>query len=307
MEEPKRVIPDTIWQYFDVWDSTKSLLYSIPNHFQSDLSIRGVNVTEIFSVGALFSGILETQIVDTLNRLRGIWDKDAKYFPYSFIRQPQNFPDVLLMKTAGGEEVKSKDILFGIELKSWYILSKEGEPSFRYQITPAACADADLLVIVPWILSDVVSGSPKLFQPWIESARYVAEHRNFYWQKSRKQRNKNPNIRTPKDIKHYPDIRQEAADEAEEDKGGNFGRIARTNIINQYINSLKDRSYLGIKISHWIEFLKAVSDTSADIEIERKIRAIKEKVQTREDCSERSGIFLEIMELVEKLWRDNLC
>jgi hypothetical protein len=254
-----------------------------------------------------FSGILETQIVDTLNRLRGIWDKDAKYFPYSFVRQPQNFPDVLLIRTAGGEEPKSKDILFGIELKSWYILSKEGEPSFRYQITPAACADADLLVIVPWILSDVVSGAPKLFQPWIESARYVAEYRNFYWQESRKQRNKNPNIRTPKDTKHHPDIRQEAADEAEEDKGGNFGRIARTNIINQYINSLKDRSYLGIKISHWIEFLKAVSDTSADIEIERKIRAIKEKVQTREDCSERSEIFLEIMELVEKLWRDNLC
>jgi hypothetical protein len=307
MEEPKRVIPDTNWLHFDVWNSTKSLLYSIQNHFQTDLSIRGINVTEIFSVGALFSGILETQIVDTLNRLRGIWDKDAKYFPYSFVRQPQNFPDVLLIRTAGGEEPKSKDILFGIELKSWYILSKEGEPSFRYQITPAACADADLLVIVPWILSDVVSGAPKLFQPWIESARYVAEYRNFYWQESRKQRNKNPNIRTPKDTKHHPDIRQEAADEAEEDKGGNFGRIARTNIINQYINSLKDRSYLGIKISHWIEFLKAVSDTSADIEIERKIRAIKEKVQTREDCSERSEIFLEIMELVEKLWRDNLC
>jgi len=186
MEEPKRVIPDTIWQYFDVWDSTKSLLYSIPNHFQSDLSIRGVNVTEIFSVGALFSGILETQIVETLNRMREIWDKDAKYFPYSFVRQPQNFPDVLLIRTAGGEEPKSKDILFGIELKSWYILSKEGEPSFRYQITPAACADADLLVIVPWILSDVVSGAPKLFQPWIESARYVAEYRNFYWQEIEK-------------------------------------------------------------------------------------------------------------------------
>jgi len=306
MEMPQRVIPDTSWSYFDVWDSTKSLLYSIPNHFQADLSIRGVNVTEIFSVGTLFSGILETQIVETLNRLRGIWDKDAKYFPYSFVRQPQNFPDVLLMRTAGGEEFKSKDILFGIELKSWYILSKEGEPSFRYQITPAACADADLLVIVPWILSDVVSGVPKLFQPWIESARYVAEYRNFYWQESRKQRNKNPNIRTPKDTKYYPDIRQEAADEAEEDKGGNFGRIARTNILNQYIDSLKDRSYLGIKISHWIEFFKAVSDTTTDIEIERKIRAIKEKVQKRKDRPGKSKIFLEIMELIEKLWGDNL-
>ena len=307
MEMPQRIIPDTSWSYFDVWNSTKSLLYSIQNHFQTDLSIRGINVTEIFSVGALFSGILETQIVETLNRMRGIWDKDAKYFPYSFVRQPQNFPDVLLMRTAGGEEPKSKDILFGIELKSWYILSKEGEPSFRYQITPAACADADLLVIVPWILSDVVSGAPKLFQPWIESARYVAEYRNFYWQESREQRNKNPNIRIPKDTKHYPGIRQEASDEAEEDKGGNFGRIARTNILNQYINSLKDEFFLGIKISHWIEFFRAVSDTSADREIERRIRSIKEKVQTRGDRPEKSKMFLEIIEIIEKLWRDNLC
>ena len=135
----------------------------------------------------------------------------------------------------------------------------------------------------------------------------MAEHRNFYWQESRKQRNKNPNIRTPKDTKHHPDIRQEAADAAVEAKGGNFGRIARTNIINQYINSLKDRSYLGIKISHWIEFFRAVSDTSTDIEIERKIRMIREKVQKREDQPEKSKIFLEIMELIEKLWRDNLC
>ena len=77
MEMPQRIIPDTSWSYFDVWNSTKSLLYSIPNHFQTDLSIRGINVTEIFSVGALFSGILETQIVETLNRMREIWDKDA--------------------------------------------------------------------------------------------------------------------------------------------------------------------------------------------------------------------------------------
>lgn len=109
---PKRVTPDESWSYFEVWNSTKSLLYSIPNHFQTDLSIRGVNVTEIFSVGGLFSGILETQIVETLNRLRGIWDKDGRYFPYSFVRQPQHFPDVLLTNTSS----ENKDIIFGIEL-----------------------------------------------------------------------------------------------------------------------------------------------------------------------------------------------
>ena len=38
----------------------------------------------------------------------------------------------------------------GIELKGWYVLAKEKEPSFRYKVTPAVCAPADLLVVVPW-------------------------------------------------------------------------------------------------------------------------------------------------------------
>lgn len=38
------------------------------------------------------------------------------------------------------------DILFGIELKGWYLLAKEREPSLRFQVTEAACdstADED--------------------------------------------------------------------------------------------------------------------------------------------------------------------
>ena len=32
-------------------------------------------------------------------------------------------------------------IAMGIELKGWYLLSKEGVGSFRFQVTPAACSD----------------------------------------------------------------------------------------------------------------------------------------------------------------------
>jgi hypothetical protein len=92
MEIPQRVIPDTSWRYFDVWDSTKSLLYSIPNHFQSDLSIRGVNVTEIFSVGALFSGILETQIVETLNRIERNMGQGCKVLSLLLRQTTPKFP-----------------------------------------------------------------------------------------------------------------------------------------------------------------------------------------------------------------------
>jgi hypothetical protein len=125
-------------------------------------------------------------------------------------------------------------------------------------------------VIVPWILSDVISGSPRLFQPLIESARYVAEYRNFHWQESRRNQTKSRNIRSPKNINYYPDIRQEASDEAEDDKGKNFGRIARTGIIDYYVKFIKENKYLGIKISHWIEFFRSISETRTDEEIEKK-------------------------------------
>jgi hypothetical protein len=48
----------------------------------------------------------------------------------------------------------------GIELKGWYVLAKEKEPSFRYKVTLTVCAPADLLVVVPWALSNVISGRP---------------------------------------------------------------------------------------------------------------------------------------------------
>jgi hypothetical protein len=295
---PEKKVPDSNWEHFTVWETIRSLLLSIPNHFQTDLLIRGVNATEIFSIGPVFSSILESQIIETLNRLRNVWDKDNKHPSFVFFRRSQAFPDVLLVDAITGK------IIFGVELKSWYVLSKEGEPSFRYLITPNACADADLLVIVPWILSDVISGSPRLFQPWIESARYVAEYRNFHWQASRGKQGKNRNILSPENIKHYPDIRQEASDEAEDDKGGNFGRVARTGMIDSYVKLIRENKYLGIKISHWIEFFKSISETSTDEKIEKKIVLLKESIQKGNNRSKKGKIFLDILQLIEDLWKD---
>ena len=73
-------------------------------------------------------------------------------------------------------------ILLGIELKGWYILAKEGEPSYRYKVSETACAPADLIAIVPWALSNVISGAPSVYEPYIESAAYTAAYRNYWWE-----------------------------------------------------------------------------------------------------------------------------
>jgi hypothetical protein len=75
----------------------------------------------------------------------------------------------------------------GIELKGWYLLSKEGVPSLRFQTTPAACSPFDLIAVVPWHLSNVLSGTPVAREPWVSSARHAAEFRNHWWETSGKQ------------------------------------------------------------------------------------------------------------------------
>lgn len=297
---PSKVMPDENWPHYKVWERINALFYALPNYFETELLIKGINVTEIFSVGGAFATVVETQVVSILNGLRNLWDPDNEYPKYAFVRQSQTFPDVLLRN-----QQDEQDIIMGVELKSWYVLSKEGEPSFRYQVTPEACTNADLLVVIPWILSEVISGSPRLLRPYVESARYAAEYRNYYWQRSRTERSENSTIRTPPVANRhpYPSSKQEAADEAEGDKGGNFGRIARAGILDEYIVGIKAQDYLGIKVVHWITFFKAISETSTDLEIDRRLQLLKAQIQAGKTPSQHQQIFLEILERLEELWK----
>jgi len=296
---PTKTSPNRDWAHYRVWERVGTLFYSLPNYFETELVIRGINVTDIFSVGSAFSNVVETQVVTILNRFRSLWDPDNEYPRYAFIRQSQTFPDVLL-----GNLQDEREILFGVELKSWYVLSKEGEPSFRYQITPEACADADLIVVIPWILSDVISGTPRLLQAYADSARYAAEYRNYYWQQSRIEQGKTFDIRRPPESNRhpYPSSKQEASDQAKDDKGGNFGRIARAGILDEYIASIKGQEYLGIKIVHWIAFFKAISETRTDAEIEKRLLSLKKQIQSEETPSQLQQAFLEILDRLEELW-----
>lgn len=117
--QPQRKFPKNEWNHYNVWDRVNNLIYSLPNYFETDLIIKGINATEIFSIGSAFTTIIDSQVVDILNRHRSIWDPENEYSNYMFVRQSQTFPDVLLRNIEN-----EKDILFGIELKSWYVLSR---------------------------------------------------------------------------------------------------------------------------------------------------------------------------------------
>jgi hypothetical protein len=178
--EPVRINPSEDWVHFELYNNVREAIFALPAYFKTETSISGINATDIFTLNQTLGATIEEQVVNTLNQMRQIWDPKEKYQLYGFIRQPQTFPDVLLRKYG------KNDVIMGVELKGWYLIAKEGEPSFRYTVTPAACNPQDILVVVPWSLSNIISGAPKVFTPFVEHARYAAEYRNYHWEHLRK-------------------------------------------------------------------------------------------------------------------------
>jgi hypothetical protein len=284
---PQRMPPDQKWQYFELWETINKLIRVLPNYFNSDIVIKGVDVTDLYSVGALFSTAIESNLVDGLNRTRNLWDADNKYLSLAFKRQSQTFPDVLLV-----DSLENK-IIFGIELKAWYALSKEGEPSFRFKIDPDACDKPDLLVVFPWLLSDVTAGKPVLLSPFVELAKYAAQMRNYNWQRYRTDKGEDPTIKRPNEqYRHpYPKAKQKSSDSSVNDQGNNFGRIARPGqggLLDNYLAEILNIYYLGIKLKHWSKIFKSIADGSSDEQINTALDRVLGKVQ-QELSAERSG------------------
>ena len=68
--QPIRKPPNKSWEHYVVWERINSLFYSMPNHFKTELVIKGINATEIFSVGGAFTTVIDSQVVTILNDLR---------------------------------------------------------------------------------------------------------------------------------------------------------------------------------------------------------------------------------------------
>ena len=232
--------------------------------------------TDLHTLNTVLGATIEEQVVRTLNLTRNTWDPNGQYALYSFVRQAQTFPDVLLRRIAGG------DILMGIELKGWYLLAKEAEPSLRFQVTEDACAVHDLIVVVPWVLANVISGSPVLFEPFVESARYAAAYRNHHWQHVR-QTGLDTGIEVPEVTQPYPRKSDQILDRPRADRGGNFGRLARTGMMEEYLEKLGDVQLCGINSKYWRDFLKTFQEGTTGQEASAALERLRRRVEGATD------------------------
>ena len=272
--EPKRNPPQSNEVVYKVYDRVREALFALPTYFRSDTSIEGILATDIFTLNAAFSATIEDQVVSTLNRMREVWDPDEKFMYHRFVRQPQTFPDVLLRRDASETDEHESEILLGIELKSWYLLAKEGEPSFRFQVPPAACAQQDLIVVIPWALSNVISGYPKIFSPYVELARYASEYRNYWWECIRKTKS-SAEIMIAQDVSPYPQKSDKISDKPVSDRGNNFGRFARTGIMDNYLEIAKRELLCGIRAEYWLNFFKIFQEERNEESINAELRKLR--------------------------------
>lgn len=254
-----------------VHERVREALAALPFHFTSPINIEGLDAGDLFSLNSLLGGAIEIQTVDTLNRMRAFWDPDDEFPTYGFRRYPQSFPDVRLIDLSNPAEP-----LFGIELKGWYLLSKEKEPSFRFTATAAVCAPLDLLVVVPWSLSNVLSGTPRAHEPYVASAKWAADMRTFYWQHGRAGSavGRNTEIKAPEDVHPYPSAKARIGDKPVSDSGGNFGRVARVKgLMDDWTERLLATPVSGIACTHWVDFLKAFTEDAGDALLKQRLES----------------------------------
>lgn len=292
---PTRQLPDESYEHIALYRSIREAIAALPIYFRTETHIAGVMATDLHTLNNVLGATIEEQVVRTLNLVRTSWDAQGRYALYSFVRQPQTFPDVRLKKAS------STETLMGLELKGWYLLAKETEPSLRFQTTAAACAPQDLIVVVPWVLGNVISGSPILFEPFIESARYAAEYRNYHWQYIRKT-SQDTSIETPESVEPYPSKSDQISDRAKYDSGGNFGRLARSGLMDDYLAKLNDVSLCGIRAVHWRDFLKTFQESTSEEEARSSLERLRRRIHESYNVdSPRAAAALAIVAELERL------
>lgn len=278
------------WEHLELWQKVRECIYQLPDTFRLDVELPTLPASDLPAANTLLGTTIEDHIPVALNRLRNVGDRDNKYPAYVFKRQPQSFPDVVFVRPGAENETP----LFGIEVKGWYLLAKEMEPSFRMTVAQGYCNRCDLAVVVPWALSSAISGTVRLFKPLVISARTAARIRNEHWEyKNRKVRLlKEPNG----GWKHYRSVRDEINDAAVSDKGKNFGRIARTGIWDHEISTLLEREDIsGIPLKAWHHFLKHSSSGKDPIPAIEKLIAYYERVRPK---GKEFGEVLEALDLL---------
>ena len=99
----------------------------------------------------------------------------------------------------------------------------------------------------------------------------------------------------------YPNKADEVADTPVADRGGNFGRLARTRIMDDFLRASLRTSVAGIAAEHWIKFFRIYSEPRNDAKIDQWLERRMDSVTrgaTNQDARRVLQLFRELGRLL---------
>ena len=74
--EPIKEVPAKNWKHYKLFKRVKEAIYSLPLYFRTETNIEGISATDIFTLNSALGATIESQVVQTLNNMRALWDPD---------------------------------------------------------------------------------------------------------------------------------------------------------------------------------------------------------------------------------------
>ena len=101
---------------------------------------------------------------------------------------------------------------------------------------------------------------------------------------------------SPQNVSPYPQKSDEIADKPVYDGGNNFGRFARTGIMDNYLEIAKRESLCGIGAEHWLNFFRIFQEEKDEESINTELKRLRVLV-TDKDPEDKSSL----IEALEKI------
>lgn len=81
--------PNRSWPHRKLYENVIKTLYALPGEFRTSLRISDFRATDIFTLNSALGASIEDAVVNSLNRLREVWDPDGQYALYRLNGRPR--------------------------------------------------------------------------------------------------------------------------------------------------------------------------------------------------------------------------
>lgn len=102
----------------------------------------------------------------------------------------------------------------------------------------------------------------------------------------------------------YPNKSDKISDQPASDSGGNFGRLARSGVMKEYIEMTFNEKLAGIPLFAWQQFLSIFTESSTDSDVEKVLDRIAKDVSAPSDSAVAKALSEKFKEIAALIMHD---